>query len=496
MTISSQQLIIFFSGFSVAVLIVWAWMHSRNKMMTQNQNSLHNSELQLLNQKIESLDLEGSQLNKELVDMQTDLKQYKAENTSLLTKYTSSHQHLKDVLQTMDELKIQLQKSELARQNLTQENTRLTALIKELETLNEQQQKSADEKLALLTEAREGLQNQFKTLANEIFDEKGKKFSEQNKEKLDAILNPFSKNLQDFRQKVNEVYVHEAKERASLKTEILGLKELNQQLNKEALNLTTALKGDKKTQGNWGELVLERVLEQSGLRKGHEYETQGGFRDATDNKIMKPDVVIYLPQDKAVVIDSKVSLIAYEKYSSGKDEKEQLEALNEHITAIENHIKTLSEKDYSNLKGLTSLDFVLMFIPIEPAFNLAFQNNDKLFTQAFDKKIVVVTPTTLLATLKTIENLWRYEKQNQNARIIAEKAGNLYDKFRGFVEDMEKLGNQMNTAHETYQNALNKLSKGKGNLIGQSKNLLNLGIKVKKEIPKSIVDDSDISEED
>jgi DNA recombination protein RmuC len=267
------------------------------------------------------------------------------------------------------------------------------------------------------------------------------------------------------------------------------LKELNERLNKEALNLTTALKGDKKTQGNWGELVLERVLEQSGLRKGQEYETQGGFRDA-ENNLLKPDVIIHLPQEKAVIVDSKVSLIAYEKYSSSENPERKEELLKQHINAVESHIKSLSEKDYSNIKGIQSLDFVLMFIPIEPAFNIAFQNNDKLFNQAFEKKIIVVTPTTLLATLKTIENLWRYENQNRNARIIAEKAGNLYDKFRGFVEDIEKLGNQINTVNDTYQNALNKLSKGKGNLISQSQQLVDLGVKVKKEIPRSILDES------
>jgi DNA recombination protein RmuC len=299
--------------------------------------------------------------------------------------------------------------------------------------------------------------------------------------------------LDEFKQKVDTVYNEEGKQRASLITEVKNLRELNQQLNTEAKNLTRALKGDKKLQGNWGELILERVLEQSGLRKGHEYETQGGFRD-TENNVLKPDVIIHLPQDKDIIVDSKVSLIAYEKYISSEDEDEKALALKEHLEAIKNHIKSLGEKDYSALSGVKSLDFVLMFIPIEPAFMVAFQQNDKIFVDAFSSKIVVVTPTTLLATLKTIENLWRYEKQNQNARDIALRAGNIYDKFRGFIEDIEKLGKQLDTTQSTYHDALGKLTKGKGNLVNQAQQLLDLGVKVKKEIPKSMLEKSDISD--
>ena len=233
------------------------------------------------------------------------------------------------------------------------------------------------------------------------------------------------------------------------------------------------------------------MLEQSGLRKGQEYETQGGFRD-TDNNILKPDVIIHLPQEKDIIVDSKVSLIAYEKYASAESTKEQEAALSDHMEAIKNHIKTLSEKDYSSLSGVKTLDFVLMFIPIEPAFMIAFQKNDKIFVDAFSSKIIVVTPTTLLATLKTIENLWRYEKQNQNARDIADRAANIYDKFRGFIEDIEKLGKQLDTTQSTYHDAVSKLTRGRGNLINQAQQLLDLGVKVKKEIPKSMLEKAEI----
>jgi DNA recombination protein RmuC len=264
-------------------------------------------------------------------------------------------------------------------------------------------------------------------------------------------------------------------------------------MNQEALNLTRALKGDKKTQGNWGEMILEKVLEQSGLRKGIEYETQGAFRDE-DNKLFKPDVIVRLPEDKDVVIDSKVSLLAYEEYCSAEDEQDRINALKAHTKAVRNHILGLSDKDYSGLKGLRSLDFVLLFMPIEAAFMAAFQADEKLFTEAFEHKIVVVTPTTLLATLKTIENIWRYERQNENAKMIADKAGTLYDKIRGFVEDLEKLGTQLSTVNKTYDGVMNKLTTGNGNLIRQASNFVDLGVKVKKTLPKSLAEQAGVDE--
>jgi len=493
MNIDLQQLSIFAGAFFLGALILWLLMRSRTKLILDNITTLHIATLTSSQQQHDSFEEEISELQEQRHNQKKILQKLSEENKVLLTHFEVTKQKYKQAKLRVEELQIDLNRINKLSSQTSNKNTQHQATIAELTTLNEQQQKSADEKLALLNESRQEMTNQFKALANEIFDEKDKKFSQSSKERLDGILNPFNKQLQDFKQTVNEVYVNEAKQRASLKTEIQGLKELNQQLNTEAINLTRALKGDKKLQGNWGELILERVLEQSGLRKDHEYETQGGFRDA-DNNILKPDVIIHLPQNKDIIVDSKVSLIAYEKYSSANDEDQQALFLKEHIAAIENHIKTLSEKDYSSLKGVKSLDFVLMFIPIEPAFMVAFQNNDKLFSDAFTRKIIVVTPTTLLATLKTIENLWRYEKQNQNARIIAERAGNIYDKFRGFLEDIEKLGKQLDTTQSTYHDALNKLNKGKGNLVNQAQQLLDLGVKVKKEIPKSMLENSDLSE--
>ncbi len=491
MNIDLQQLGIFLGAFFLGALIVWLLMRSRAKLITSNLVSQHNNEVSNAEGHVDSLHQEISELQDQIEKLDQLSTKTSTENKMLSTHFEVCKQKYKGAKVRKQETQDELNRLSSDFDRCRDENSQYKASIAELSTLNEQQKQAADDKLKLLNESRIEMTNQFKTLAHEIFEEKDKKFSQNSKERLDGILNPFNKQLNEFKQTVNDVYVNEAKQRASLKTEIQGLKELNQQLNIEAINLTKALKGDKKLQGNWGELILERVLEQSGLRKDHEYETQGGFRDA-DNNILKPDVIIHLPQDKDIIVDSKVSLIAYEKYSAA-DEEQQAILLKEHITAIENHIKTLSEKDYSSLKGVKSLDFVLMFIPIEPAFLVAFQNNDKLFSDAFNRKIIVVTPTTLLATLKTIENLWRYEKQNQNARIIAERAGNIYDKFRGFIEDIEKLGKQLDTTQGTYHDALNKLNKGKGNLVNQAQQLLDLGVKVKKEIPKSMLENSDIS---
>jgi len=363
--------------------------------------------------------------------------------------------------------------------------------VAELTTrLTEQQQHAAD-KLQLLSESRIELSNQFKALAQEIFDEKGRVFSAKNGEHLHQVLEPFREQLHDFKKKVDDIYVNDVRERGSLKIELENLRQINVQMNREAINLTRALKGDKKVQGNWGELVLERVLEQSGLRAGVEYEAQGGFRDA-DKKLLKPDVIIHLPEHKDVVVDSKVSLVAYERYCNEEDSLLQTQALNDHVAAVRQHITTLSAKDYTSLQGVRSLDFVLMFMPIEAAFMAAFQADDNLFNHAFERRIVVVSPTTLLATLRTIENIWRYERQNQNTQAIAERAGAVYDKLRGFVEDMEKLGIQLSTVDSTYQSAMVKLTQGRGNLISQANHFVELGVKVRKPLSKSVLERAEL----
>lgn len=373
---------------------------------------------------------------------------------------------------------------------LQSDRSQLKTSYAELTTRIEEERKQTIEKLELVKNAEKQMIHQFESLSTKILDEKSKTFTEQNKTNLDQLLTPLREQLFEFRKKVDHVYVEESKDRASLKEAIRNLNQENQRISQEANNLARALKGDKKVQGTWGELVLEKVLEQSGLRKGIEYHTQGGFRDR-DNRLLKPDVIVHLPEGKDVIIDSKVSLLAYDAYSSTESDEYREQTLSEHIKAIKSHIKGLSEKDYSSIKGIRSLDFVLMFMPIETAFMLAFESDDSLFSEAFQNNIIVVTPTTLLATLRTIENIWRYERQNENARIIAGKAGNLYDKIRGFVEDFEKLGTQISTVQGSYETAMNKLTQGKGNVVRQASSFVELGVKIKKPIPKSMMEYSD-----
>jgi len=360
-----------------------------------------------------------------------------------------------------------------------------------LETRLIQEQQHSSEKLALIEQAREELRLQFQSLAQKIFDEKSAAFSAQNSQRLTALLQPFQEQINSFRKRIDDIYLNDTKDRVSLKEEILHLRELNHRINQEASNLTKALKGDHKLQGNWGELVLERVLEQSGLRKGHEYETQGGFRDL-DNQLLKPDVIVHLPDGKDIVVDSKVSLSAWEQYINCDDTGKKETFLSRHVQAIREHISSLGKKDYSGVKGIRSLDFVLMFMPIEAAFTTAFQHDEKLHSKAFAHKIIVVSPTTLLATLRTIENIWRYEHQSRNSQEIANLAGTLYNKLCNFVEDMEKIGRQLGITSATFDAAMNKLTHGRGNIIALAHTLPELGVKVKKSLPRSVTEASEL----
>ena len=392
--------------------------------------------------------------------------------------------------QQIPKLESQIEDRDAQLQALQQKLTKLQSDNAQLTTRIEGEQEHHQQQLKDLEEARKKMVGEFENIANRVIDEKGKRFDENNRKGMDEILKPVREQLKDFRSRVDEIHHSDIKERASLKEHLNQLQQLNQEMNREAKNLTRALKGDKKAQGNWGELVLERVLEQSGLRKGIEYETQGSYRDS-ENRLLRPDVIVHLPEGKDIVVDSKVSLVDYNRYIEAEDEKEQEKALSELVNSVRNHISGLSSKDYTDLKGVRSLDFVLMFMPIETAFVAAFQSDEKLFSDAFEKKIIVVTPTTLLATLRTIENIWRYERQNQNAIKIADKASAVYDKLRGFVEDFEKIGTQLTTVQGSYDSALNKLTSGRGNLIKQAGEFVELGVKVKKELPKSITESSE-----
>ena len=367
---------------------------------------------------------------------------------------------------------------------LERNNARLTTELKE-------EARRSDESLQNLNETKRELQIQFENLANQIFEEKTKTFADQSKANLATILTPFKEKIAEFEKKVTDVYNTEGKERHSLIKEVQRLQELNQKIGVDAENLTKALKGDTKTQGAWGEIILERILEESGLRKGIEYDTQGGFRDA-QGKLLKPDVVVHLPEEKDIIIDSKVSLVAYEKYVRAENDEERDRAVKEHLISINAHLRNLESKRYDELPGIKSLDFVLMFIPIESAFMLAIGKDSEIFRKAFDQNIMIVSPTTLLVTLRTIQNIWRYEHQNKNALEIAKKAGDLYGKFVGFVDDLEKIGDQINNARKAYDGAHNKLVSGKGNLISRTQTLIDLGVKSRKQLPASVLEEAEL----
>lgn len=384
---------------------------------------------------------------------------------------------------------------QVRRDDLSRELESVRGRLREQDVVLDKERKATAEKLELLERNRDALKQEFENLANRIFEQKSERFSQQTRTSLDSLLNPFRDQIQDFRKRVEDVYTTETKDRQALRSEIKSLQDLNRQITEEAANLTRALKGDKKIQGNWGELILERVLEKSGLRKGVEYETQGSYRDA-DGQLLRPDVVVHLPDQRNLIIDSKVSLLAYQQWVTEEDETARENHLKAHVEAVRQHIRGLSEKDYSQLHGLHSPDFVLLFMPIEPAFVAAFQYDENLFAEAFEKKIIVVTPTTLLATLRTIENIWRYERQSQNARKIADRAGAVYDKLRVFVESMEKMGGQLQTVQTTYEGAMNTLTRGRGNLISQASKFVELGVRVKKELPRTITDQADAGGED
>jgi DNA recombination protein RmuC len=332
-----------------------------------------------------------------------------------------------------------------------------------------------------LEAVRERFNLEFREIAEKLLDEKSKKFTDSNKESIDQILKPLREKISEFEQKVDSTHKEGLLNNEALKQQLLSLKDLNAQMSRDAINLTRALKGENKTQGNWGEFILESVLEKSGLMKDREYFVQVSLTDEDGNRL-QPDVVVNLPDEKAIVIDSKVSLNAYERYSSAETDVEIELAKKEHLMSVRNHLKGLSSKNYQKLHGLNSLDFVLLFIPIEPAFATAVQADPAIFQEAFDKNIVIVSPTTLLATLRTIASIWRQEHQNRNALEIAKKGGDMYDKFAAFADDLLKLGTQMDTSKKTYDEAMKKLSTGTGNLVKRAADLKKLGINSGKNI--------------
>ncbi|MGB1237967.1 MAG: DNA recombination protein RmuC [Pseudomonadales bacterium] len=378
--------------------------------------------------------------------------------------------------------------SELEKQRLQQSyidlNDKLAkaqSQIAQLEVRLTSERAMSEEKAQLFNQARDQLKQDFQHLASQIFEDKSAQFSASSKESMSQILNPLREQLGDFKRKVEDVYDKETRDRQALYQQIDHLKQLNQQMSQDAINLTQALKGDSKVQGNWGEVVLERILEESGLRKGHEYQTQVSLSQGT--KRYQPDVIVRLPEEKDMIIDAKVSLTGYERYCSSATGENREQYLIEHVQSIRNHVRGLSQKAYEKLEGVRTLDFVLLFVPVEGAFLLALEHDQSLFRYAFQRNIILVSPTTLLVTLRTVQNIWRFEQQNQNAQAIANRGAELYDKFVGFVESMDDLGKHLDRAQTAYDESYKRLSTGKGNLVNQAVTLSKLGVSGKKQLP-------------
>lgn len=396
---------------------------------------------------------------------------------------------------TRAEEKVTLYQTEIdeLKNNLEKERNKLLELSSEFSKISTQNN-NLEEKLSNqkteIQELQERFKNEFKNLANEILEDKSKRFTEQNQENLKNILDPLREKITDFRKRVDEIHATDTKSYSELTTHLKNLQDLNKRMSEEAENLTKALKGDTKVMGSWGEFVLESILEKSGLVKDDHYTVQESFTDET-GKRLRPDVIVKLPDKKSVIIDSKVSLVAYEKYSSAETEAEREKAIKEHIVSIRGHIKGLSAKEYQNIEDLNPPDFVLMFIPIEPAFSLAVQKDPSVFNDAFENNIVIVSPSTLLATLRTIENIWRRENQNKNAIEIARQSGALYDKFVGFIEDLNDIGKRLEQSQDSYRKAVNKLYDGQGNIVRRIESIKELGAKASKSLPDKLLNSAD-----
>ena len=377
------------------------------------------------------------------------------------------------------ELKQSLSDKERALIDLT---AQFSARETELKNLNVRLQ----EQKAEMLEMGERFKTEFRNLANDILEDKSKKFTEQNKANLDQILKPLGEKIREFEKKVEETYDKETQQRVSLREEVRRLAELNQQISKEAQSLTKALKGDSKTQGNWGEVVLESILERTGLRKGIEYTVQNTFYD-DDNQKMISDVIVHYPGERSIVIDSKVTLTDYERFITATDEVSRDEALKAHLGAVKKRINELATKNYQDIEEIKTLDFIILFMPVEPAYLIAIQNDPQLWSYAYEKRILLISPTNLVAVLKMIDSLWKQEYQNKNVLEIARQGGELFDKFVGFVDDLKDVGSRLQQAQKSYDDSLKKLSTGRGNLVKKAQDLQKLGLKTKKNLPEDLL---------
>ncbi|HGF4941567.1 TPA: DNA recombination protein RmuC [Vibrio parahaemolyticus] len=469
-----------FAATAGGVAVGW-WVKQRFITQTQLLEQQLVSEKQLHQQQLE-------QVKQSLADAQQELDELDNERDKAAFEVRQSHGKLMAAMEKLRYFEAVKQERQQYFDELGQmreQKSRLETQLREQQARHEQMNQANAEKLQILEQAEVRLKQQFEHLANQLFEEKTAKVDLQNRQSLEGLLSPLKEQLEGFKKQVNDSFSQEAKERHTLVHELKNLQRLNEQMTREAVNLTQALKGDNKQQGNWGEVVLARVLAESGLREGHEYETQVNLQSEA-GKRYQPDVIVHLPQNKQVVVDSKMALVAYERYFNAETDAERDRALSAHLTALRAHIKGLSMKDYHKLKGIQSLDYVLMFIPVEPAFQVAIQADPSLIKDAMEQNIILVSPTTLLVALRTIDNLWRNERQNENAKLIAQRATKLYDKLRLFIDDMEGLGGALDRANQTYQGAMNKLATGRGNVIRQAESFRQLGVEIKRPISSDL----------
>ena len=436
-----------------------------------------------LTQDLNYLRTESEALNTRLVEAET-------RHRELQQTLSNAHQQLagaREKLQLLEPTQDQLRSSEQRVSELGRETT-------ELKTRLEQERKNFEEQLKILQDAKTELTREFENIANKIFDNKQQQFSVSSKTLLETTIDPLKLQLSEFRSKVEDVYEKENAERNRLSGQVQELQKQAQKIGEDAINLAQALKGNSKTQGNWGEVILERLLEQAGLQKGREYDTQVSFV-SEDGARRMPDVIVHLPENKDIIIDSKVSLVAYEKYCNSDDDAERATCLTAHVNSLRAHIKSLSIKDYEKLDGVKSLDFVFIFVPIEAAFLLALQHEPGLSHEAYERRVILVSPTNLLAILRTVENIWRYEKQNKNAERIAKDAGALHDQFVLLLDAMDSVGASLNRTQDAYNTARKRLQTGRGNLIKRVDDIRRLGAKTKKTIARDLIDDSFEAEE-
>lgn len=459
----------------------------------QRKLGSHPAELALLNERLNTAQLAQEGLGAQLDACRDEVSDLGQANAAKQAELAALSREVELLQVERDNGRDAAHAWNLERNQKEVELRRLDARASGLAAELREQQDSHQQRLNDLQGSRDELRAQFAELAGKIFDEREQRFAETSNERLGQLLDPLKERIQSFEKRVEESYQQESRERFSLGKELERLQQLNLRLSDEATNLTRALKGQK-TQGNWGELILERVLEHAGLEKGREYQTQVSLK-GPDGERFQPDVLIMLPGDKQVVVDSKVSLTAYQQYVGADDDVIGQAALKQHVLSLRNHVKGLASKDYKRLEGLHSLDFVLLFVPIEAAFSAALQAEPNLFQEAFDRHIVIVSPTTLLATLRVIDSLWKQERQGQNAREIAERAGWLYDKFVLFIQDLDEVGNRLQQLDKAYSSARNKLTEGRGNLVSRSEQLKLLGARASKSLPADLLERAMTDEE-